>query len=106
MPPGGLVCTGEIDNLADHVVELLLISMEMGLVFLKKTCSAHLIETISVDNVLERYILARKYDLQEITEICFDVIRREKSKILSSSNWRAIVRDNVDLMFELILKLL
>ena len=41
--------TGEIDNLADHVVELLIISMEMGLVFLKKTCSQHLIETISVE---------------------------------------------------------
>ena len=38
--------TGEIDNLADHVVELLIISMEMGLVFLKKTCSQHLIETV------------------------------------------------------------
>ena len=78
----------------------------MGLGFLKKTCSQHLIETISVDNVLERYILASKYDLQDIAESCFDVIRREKSKILSSSNWRTIVRDNVDLMFEMILKLL
>ena len=98
--------TGEIENIADHVVELLIISIEMGLVFLRKTCIAHLIETISVDNVLERYILASKYDLQEITEVSFDVIKREKSKILSSSNWRDIVRDNVDLMFEMILKLL
>ena len=98
--------TGEIDSLADHVVELLIISMEMGLVFLKKTCSEHLIETISVENVLERYIMASKYDLLDIAESCFDVIRREKYKILSSPNWRSIVRDNVDLMFEMILKLL
>ena len=98
--------TGEIDNLADHVTELLIISIELGLVFLKKTCSQHLIETISVENVLERYILACKYDLQDIAQSCFDVIRGEKSKILSSPNWRTIVRDNVDLMFEMILNLL
>ena len=98
--------TGEIDDLAENVLDLLILSIEEKLSLLTQTCVDHLIETLTVENTLERYILSYKYSLQELTVSCFEVIRREKVHILSSPDWRALVRNNVDIMFQLVLTLL
>ena len=98
--------TGVVENMAVNVMELLMISLEMELMFLKRTCVEYLIETISLENVLQRYIYGSKYDLHELSQNCFDLIRQEKAGILCSPDWRALVKDNVDIMFQLILKLI
>ena len=98
--------TGEIENLADHVSNLLTLSIEMEFEYLRKTCVEYLIDTLSVENVLERYIMASKGGLEDLADSCFEIIKREKAEILSSSEWRTLVKENVDIMIQLILKLI
>jgi hypothetical protein len=57
-----------------------------------------------VGNVLERFIIASRTDSSELRKKTLELMKRENKNIMKTDNWRQLVKDNVDIVFELIME--
>ena len=56
---------------------------------------------MSVENALERFIFASRNESTELRAKAKTLILKENEKIMKTENWRNLVKNNADIVFEL-----
>ena len=96
--------TGKIADYDKKAEKLIEFAHTMKIPLLRCYCEDTLISTLSVDNALERFIFASKNESTELRMKAKDLIAKENKNIMKTKNWRNLIKDNVDIVFELLLE--
>jgi len=98
--------TGEIADYAEKAKLLIELAHSFQMPKLKAYCEETLIATLSVENVLERFIFASKNESPKLRMKTLALIQKENKNITSTKNWRNLAKENVDITLELVLECL
>ena len=63
-----------------------------------------LVSSFTFENVLERFIIASRTGSTELRKRSLALMMKENKNTLKTNNWRHLVKDNVDVVFELIME--
>ena len=77
-------------------------SLDIPLV--KTYCERSLINSLTVENVLDRFIFASRNGSQELHKEAKELIMKEKANITKTENWRELAKANSDVILELFLE--
>jgi len=96
---------GKIDGYEMRAKELIEIAHNLNVPSVKIYCEESLIDTLTVENVLERFIFATDNDCDSLRDQSKEMIVKENKRLIKTDNWKKLVQENPAAMFELNMEL-
>ena len=95
------IYTAEVANLKELAPDLLLAADKYGMSSLYTVCVNNIIENLSLDNVVQMFILADTYKIDRLKEKTMTFINSNGQKVFATEDWKKLVKPNQALMIEL-----
>ena len=95
---------GEMKNCERKVMSLIELANKYNLYEVKSYCEDSLIKTLSVNNVLERFIFASKNGVCKLKQSSLEKLLKENKRIMNIDNWRNMAKENADVVMELVME--
>uniref|UniRef100_A0A0K0F3J7 Speckle-type POZ protein-like (inferred by orthology to a human protein) n=1 Tax=Strongyloides venezuelensis TaxID=75913 RepID=A0A0K0F3J7_STRVS len=94
----------EVSDIEDMANEIFEIANEYKLDRLKAISEQSMCDSLTIDNVLERFALSDKYPTERLKECCEELIVKNMECLLKTKDWKKYIHSNPSLLERLLLK--
>lgn len=97
---------GKLENISfRNAVHLYKTAEKYNVDELKMFCKIRMEKNLKVENICDVFVLAEVYDEKELHAIALDFFSRNLREIFETSEWKALLKNNVDLANKLLIEM-